>query len=86
MRNAILEKTVLLEKLEKSNLMLSTILEDHQENSLFTEENFKALNDAFSINQEYKNRLEKDDLDQQLLNTESMKKRLLNFIQKKNLI
>ena len=54
MRNAILEKTVLLEKLEKSNLMLSTILEDHQENSLFTEENFKALNDAFSINQEYK--------------------------------
>lgn len=70
MRNAILEKTVLLEKLEKSNLMLSTILEDHQENSLFTEENFKALNDAFSINQEYKNRLEKDDLEIAIIGVE----------------
>ena len=58
MRNAILEKTVLLEKLEKSNLMLSTILEDYQENSLITKDNFKTINDAFSINQEYKNRLE----------------------------
>ena len=70
MRNAILKKTVLLEKLEKSNLMLSTILEDHQENSLFTEENFKALNDAFSINQEYKKRLEKDDLEIAIIGVE----------------
>lgn len=70
MRNAILEKTVLLEKLEKSNLMLSTILEDYQENSLFTKDNFKKLNDAFSINQEYKNRLEKDDLEIAIIGVE----------------
>ena len=57
--------------------MLSTILEDHQENSLFTEENFKALNDAFSINQEYKNRLEKDDLEIAIIGVE--KSRKINF-------
>ena len=43
MHTIALEKATLLEKLEKSNSMLSNILED-QENSLFTEENFKALN------------------------------------------
>lgn len=70
MSNTTLQKEVLLEKLNNTNLMLVEVLKNYQEADLFDEKQYQTLSDALAKNQEYQRRLEKEDFEIAIIGAE----------------
>lgn len=70
MSNKTLTKIELLEKLNKTNLMLIDILKNAQETDLLNEAQYKLLNATLDQNKEYQHRLEKENFEIAIIGTE----------------
>ena len=70
MSNKTLTKIELLEKLNKTNLMLIDILKNTQETDLLNEAQYKLLNATLDQNKEYQHRLEKENFEIAIIGTE----------------
>ena len=78
MSNKTLTKIELLEKLNKTNLMLIDILKNTQETDLLNEAQYKLLNATLDQNKEYQHRLEKENFEIAIIGTEKAGKSTFN--------